>query len=109
LHSGHPRVQHREVGVIGISQTIGEVCTVYEVVEEVNVVARHGSAKEFDDAVVVAAVCNRKKALFELPHPHFAAELALENDGVFALESAAPEASGGGGMRGSCNKSFIGF
>ena len=59
-------------------------------------VARHGSAKEFDDAAVMAPACNRK-ALCELEHPHFVAELALENDGVFASESAAPGASGGGG------------
>ena len=60
-------------------------------------VARHGSATEFDDAAVMApAACNRK-ALCELEHPHFATELALENDDVFASESAAPGASGGGG------------
>ncbi len=59
-------------------------------------VVRRGSADESDDAAVVAPAYNRN-ALSELGHLDFAAERALENDGAFALESAAPGAGGGGG------------
>jgi hypothetical protein len=63
------------------------------------VVAGDGSAEEFDDAHVVATA-NDGEALSELLRLDFAAEFSLENDGVFASESAAPGACGGGGSVG---------
>ena len=100
LHSGHPRGEHREVWVLGVPQTGREVCAINEVVDEENVVAGDGSAEELDEAEVVATADNGK-ALLELGHLDLAAELALENDSVFAPESAAPGAGGGGGGVGS--------
>lgn len=100
LHSGHPRGEHRVVGVPGVPQTGREVCAFNEVVDEENVVAGDGGAEELDEAEVVTTADNGK-ALPELGHLDLAAELALENDGVFAPESAAPGAGGGGGGVGS--------
>lgn len=96
LHSGYPRVEHREVRVFGVPQTVGEVSAFDEVVDEVNVVAGDRSAEEFDDAHVVAPA-DDGEPLPELRGLDFAAELALENDDALGPESAAPGAGGGGG------------
>jgi hypothetical protein len=76
------------------------VCTINEVVDEEHVVAGDGSTEELDKAEVVATADNGD-ALLELGHLDLAAELALENDSVFAPNSAAPGAGGGGGGVGS--------
>lgn len=55
LHSRHPRVEHREVNVPRVPETIRKVGTVDELVHEVDVVAGDGCAEELDDADVVAA------------------------------------------------------
>lgn len=94
LHSRHPRGQNSELRVLGISQTIRQVCTFHEVVDEENVLAGDRSAEELDDATVVAAAYDGEK-MFQLGRLDLAAELALENDGVFAAKGAAPAAGGG--------------
>lgn len=96
LHSGNPGGEHGETPVPGISQTVGEVGAVDEVVDEKNVDAGDGSAEELNYAAVVASA-NNGKELSEVGHVDAAAELALENEDVFATESAAPGAGGGGG------------
>lgn len=96
LHSGNPTGQDREVQVLLISQTIGEISSIHEVVHEVNVVARDASANKLDYADVVATADHRE-AFSELIQLEFATELALENNDVSASESTSPRGSGGGG------------
>jgi hypothetical protein len=72
------------------------VCAINEVVDEENVAAGDGSAEELDEVEVVATA-NNNKVLLEQGHLDLAAELALENDSVFAPESATPGAGGGVG------------
>jgi hypothetical protein len=80
----------------GVLQTDREVCAINEAVEGDNVVIEDGSAEELDVDEVVATADN-SKALHELEHLDLAVELALKNDDIFALKSAAPGVSGGGG------------
>ena len=56
-------------------------------------VVKDGSAEELDIDEVVATVNNSKALHDELEH----LDLALKNDDIFALKSAATGASGGGG------------
>ena len=62
-----------------ISETIGEISAVNEVVHEVDVVAGDGSADEFDYTDVVATT-DDGEALFKLIELEFAREFPLEND-----------------------------
>lgn len=65
LHSRDPIGENREMDVLRVSQTIGEIRAVDEFVDEVDVVAGDGSAEELDDADVVAAA-NDGEAFSEL-------------------------------------------
>ncbi|KAK9991799.1 hypothetical protein SO802_026784 [Lithocarpus litseifolius] len=89
LLSGNPRVEHREVRVFGIPQTVCEVSAFDEVVDEVNVVAGDRSTEEFDDAHVVAPA-DDGELLPELRGLDFAAELALENDEAHFCYGSSP-------------------
>jgi len=95
LHSRHPRGENGEARVVLVAETIGEAGAVDEVVDEVDVIAGDGGAKEFDDADVVAATDDGEQ-LLELIGLEFADELALEDNDVCSAESAAPAGGGGG-------------
>lgn len=96
LHSGGPRGQHCEIGVVFVSQTGGEARAVNEFVDQEDVVAGDGGAEELDDGGVVATA-EHGESLLQFWGFEFAAELALENDDVFAAEVAAPGRGGRGG------------
>ena len=78
--------------VLLVPKTIGEVSTVDEVVDEVDVVTRDECTEEVDDAYVVVAA-DHGEPLSELQGFY----LSLEQDDVHTVKCAVPGRCGGGG------------
>ena len=95
LHSRDPIRQNREIRVSRVSETIREASAFDVIVDEVNVVSRNRSPEELDQAPMVT-FANHRQQFTNLRGLDRAAELALEDDRVFAADGAAPSGGGGG-------------
>ncbi|TQD72630.1 hypothetical protein C1H46_041847 [Malus baccata] len=94
------RKRGRDCEIVGVPQADIQGGAVDEFVDEECMVGGDARAEKLDDGGVVAAAEGRK-SVFEFGDRELDAELALENDGVFFGEFAAPG-------RGECGKLFEG-
>lgn len=96
LQAREPCGQDGVARVVWVAEALGEAGSGDELVDEVDVAPGEGRAEELDEAAVVAPR-DEGEAVLELREVDRAAGLALENDGVFAADGAAPRGGGGGG------------
>lgn len=88
-HPGYPRSENREIGVQFVPETIAEVRTFHEVVDQVDVLTLDGCSKEFDYAAVMTPAYQGQ--LFgQTSHVNGAPELPLEDRNLFSVEGGVP-------------------